>query len=113
MVHPDKLIKARLDSGLDVEYLELATNTGSSRSFIGNRARTTAGQTGISGSDVKQVPIPLPPVAEQRRISQAVFRFLGIERAIEPVAVTIASQVVRLRQRLLQRAFDDSSSIVA
>ena len=111
MVHPDKLIKARLDSGLDFEYLELATNTGSSRNFIDDRARTTAGQTGISGSDVKRVPIPLPPVAEQRRISQAVFRFLGIERAIAPIAVTIASQVVRLRQRLLRRAFDDSSSI--
>ena len=111
MVHPDKLIKARLDSGLDFEYIELAANTGSSRNFVDDRARTTAGQTGISGSDVKQVPIPLSPVAEQRRISQAVFRFLGIERAIEPVAVTIASQVVRLRQRLLRREFDDSSSI--
>ena len=107
MVHPDKLIKVRFDdSNLDLAYIELATNTGRSRSFIEGRARTTAGQTGISGSDIRQIPIPLPPVTEQRRISRTVVRFLDIEGAIEKIVATTASQLVQLRQCLLRGAFD-------
>ena len=108
MVHPDKLIKVRFvdAANLDLAYLELATNTGRSRGFIGGRVRTTAGQTGISGSDIKQVPIPLPPGDEQQRISRAVGRFLDIERAVEQTVAKTVGEVVRVRQCLLRLAFD-------
>ena len=112
VVHPDKLIKVRFvdPSNVDLAYLELATNTGSSRRFIDGRARTTAGQTGISGHDVKQVPVPLPPRAEQRRISQAVVRFIETEDAVEQYAVKTAAEADRLRRCLLGWVFDFESS---
>ena len=113
MVHPDKLIKVRVvGSCLDSGYVELATNTGSSRRFVDGRSRTTAGQTGISGSDIKQIPVPLPPDAEQRRISQAVVRFLGTEGAIERIVATTASRMVRLRKHFLRSAFDEHKFLI-
>ena len=107
LVHPDKLIKVRFVSlNLDLAYLELAANTGSSRRFIDGQARTTAGQTGISGHDIKQVPVPLPPSTEQRRISQAVAGCLGTEAVVERIGKTTATQIARLKQCVLRSAFD-------
>ena len=112
VVHPDKLIKVRFVdlSTVDLAYLELATNTGSSRRLIDGRARTTAGQTGISGHDIKQVPVPLPPRTEQRRISQAVARLIETEDAVEQYAVKTSAEAGRLRQCLLRWVFEFESS---
>ena len=112
VVHPDKLIKVRFVdlSTVDLAYLELATNTGSSRRFIDGRARTTAGQTGISGHDIKQVPVPLPPRTEQRRISQAVARLIETEDAVEQYAAKTSAEAGRLRQCLLMWVFEFESS---
>ena len=106
LVHPDKLIKVRLvDSDLDPSYLEVATNTGVSRRFIVQRARTTAGQTGVSASDIKQLPIPLPPAQEQRRISAAVIDSIDIANNVAHTAAKIASQTGSLRPSFLEQAF--------
>src|SRR5690606_32737003 len=61
-IYPDKLIRARL-LGPDVrpEYVAIAVNTGYSRRFISSRVKTTAGQSGVAGADLKRMPVPLPP----------------------------------------------------
>lgn len=106
-VHPDKLIKVRLLAAeLDLAYLELASNTGASRLFIERRTRTTAGQAGISGGDIKQMPIPLPPRAEQSRISGEADRSLTLADAARATLVASTPRAARLRQSILKWAFE-------
>jgi type I restriction enzyme S subunit len=105
-VHPDKLIKVRLCSGPLASYIELAANTGESRRHIDSRSRTTAGQSGISGGDLKQMPVPLPPISEQQRIAEAVEDFLSVAHAISHDLEREIHRCARLRQALLKWAFE-------
>lgn len=106
LVHPDKLIKVRLvDSDLDPSYLEIATNAGVARRFMVRRARTTAGQTGVSANDIKRLPIPLPPAREQRRISAAVADSLNIANNAAHTTARVVSQVHFLRHSFVEQAF--------
>ena len=61
-VHPDKIIRCKVATAeASVPgYLEVVLNTGYSRRFLEQRIRTTAGQSGVSGSDLRQIPVPLP-----------------------------------------------------
>ncbi|MGA7500993.1 MAG: hypothetical protein WBX00_30040, partial [Isosphaeraceae bacterium] len=78
-LHPDKLIRVKTILGAPLtNFLEIATNVGVSRQHMINRARTTAGQTGISGTDIREMPLPLPPLEEQREIVQEVEHRLSI-----------------------------------
>ena len=106
-VHPDKLIKVRFQAPeLDLAYLELATNTGASRRFVESRIRTTAGQAGISGGDLKQMPVPLPPRTEQIRISGEAERLLSLADSARETLVANALRTARLRQSILKSAFE-------
>ena len=69
VVHPDKLIRGEVVPDLvDPNFVALAMSTGASRAYIDLCGQTTAGQIGISGKQLKSAPIPLPPLAEQKRI---------------------------------------------
>jgi type I restriction enzyme S subunit len=107
VIHPDKLIRVRcLNNFPDRRYLEIAVNIGTSRQFIEKRIRTTAGQAGISGGDVKGIPIPIPPLLEQRRISDEVERLLSIETGTKQTTTTNLARAKRLRQSILKWAFE-------
>lgn len=105
-VHPDKLIKVRLCSDLHVPYVELAANVGESRRFIERRTRTTAGQAGISGSDLKQMPIPVPPLSEQVRIAAEVERLVSVADETKAAVAIDERRCLRLRQSTLKWAFE-------
>lgn len=105
-LHPDKLIRAKTAlAGLLSPYLEIASNVGVSRVHIEGRARTTAGQTGISGSDLRQMPIPLPPLAEQEQIVAEVERRLSVVSELEAAVEANLKRAERLRQSILREAF--------
>ena len=107
LVHPDKLIRVRTSLGRKAGvYMAIATSVGDSRAFIESKIRTTAGQSGISGQDVRNIPIPLCPVAEQERIVAEVEERLS---ALEAAACSVtqdATRADRLRQSILKRAFE-------
>ena len=105
-LHPDKLIRAvLLQTGVLPEFVQIVANAGHSRAFLSRRVRTTAGQAGISGTDVKQMPIPLPPLAEQRRIVTEVERRLSVIQQAEAAVEASRQRAERLRQSILKRAF--------
>jgi type I restriction enzyme S subunit len=85
--------------------LEIACNVGASRRHIERRARTTAGQTGISGVDIKEMPIPLCPLDEQMQIVEAVNSMLTGVRALVVSIETNRRKATTLRQSILKRAF--------
>jgi type I restriction enzyme S subunit len=79
MVHPDKLIRGVVVEHLvDPRFVSLAASAGASRAFIDDCGRTTAGQVGISGKQLKAVPMPLPPLAEQKRIVAKVDQLMAL-----------------------------------
>lgn len=105
-LHPDKLIRVKtvLAEPLSL-YIELASNVGISRTYIESKARTTAGQTGISGSDIRQIPIPLPSLKEQEQIVSEAERHLSLISQLETTVEANLKRAERLRQSILSEAF--------
>ena len=107
IVHPDKLIRGELASNRTVPgFIALAVNSGASRAFLAARVRTTAGQSGISGSDLHSTPIPLPSTRDQARIVAEVGRCLSIADQMEASLTLALRRAERLRQSILKRAFE-------
>ncbi|MFO1405604.1 MAG: hypothetical protein U1E96_13640 [Azonexus sp.] len=106
-LYPDKLIRGRVVSTALVEpkYVALAANVGWSRKHVDDLIKTTAGQQGISGSEIKQMPFPLPPLPEQHRIVAEVDRRLSIAREVEAEVETNLRRAQALRQSVLAKAF--------
>ena len=106
-LHPDKLIRVQVvSSGVRPAYVEICCNVGSSRNHVERRARTTAGQTGVSGTDIKQMPIPLPSLTEQEEIIAEVERRLSVVKEVEAQVEADLKRAARLRQSILKRAFE-------
>jgi type I restriction enzyme S subunit len=73
LLYPDKLIRARVRRDVvDPSYLEAAMAAPATRTQVRRRVKTTAGQVGIAGSDLRSIPIPLAPYSEQRHIVAAI-----------------------------------------
>lgn len=106
IVYPDKLIRCKLiTSGALPQFVAMMANVGASRDYLAKRVRTTAGQAGVSGGDLKGMPIPLAPAAEQTRIVAEVERRLSVVEELEAAVVANVQRATRLRQSVLQRAF--------
>jgi len=103
---PDKLIQTKLAvPSILPSYIEKAVNCGASREFIGRRIRTTAGQSGVSGSDIKAIPVPICCEAEQAAISALLSEVMS---RIGQLLAEIDRNLVRgegLRQSILKKAY--------
>jgi type I restriction enzyme, S subunit len=105
-IYPDKLIRVRVRADVLLPaFLVIAASTGEARGFIESRIRTTAGQAGISGGDLKALPLRVPPLAEQHRIVAEVDRRLSIVREVESEVDSNLKRAQALRQAVLARAF--------
>jgi len=108
VLHPDKIIKLRtidFDNDSCRNYLELCLNAGESRAFIKRNIKTTAGQQGIAGSDLKLTPIPLAAPEEQSEIVNIVEEKLSQIDALEIWCATELTRSATLRQSILKDAF--------
>jgi type I restriction enzyme S subunit len=105
-VHPDKLIRVQILPGCDAGFVELATNVGASRKHVESRTRTTAGQAGVSGADIKSLPVPLPPAAEQARIRKASDELLTVASSLSATVLASFARSARTRQSILKWAFE-------
>lgn len=105
-LYPDKLIQTRVAvTSIIPSYLEKAINSGGSRKFIEKRIRTTAGQSGISGSDVKQMPVPICCKGEQTIIVLHLDKLLSVIKAINEEIESALTKAKALRQSILKKAF--------
>ncbi len=75
------------------------------RTFIEQNAASSAGQNNVSLSLIHTMPIPLPPLAEQRRIVAEVERRLSVIRQAEATVEASLARAERLRQSILKQAF--------
>jgi type I restriction enzyme S subunit len=83
-INPDKLIRFRVDlTRCDPRYVCFAMNSRKTRDKIEAFCATTAGNIGISASNLKTVAIRVPPLSEQHRIVSKVTELLSLCDTLE------------------------------
>jgi type I restriction enzyme S subunit len=105
-LYPDKLIRAVVDrSKVEPAFLQIACSAGQTLREIIERRKTTAGQVGIAGGQLKTVSVPIPPLNTQREIWASVeASFLALDRLRAEIGGSLKS-VGQLRQAVLHKAF--------
>jgi type I restriction enzyme, S subunit len=103
---PDKLIQTRLiANSIKSSYIEKAVNCGKSRKYLESKIRTTAGQSGVSGEDIKGIPVPICSELEQNEILNIIEEQLSIATQNEEIIDLILKKAEALRQSILKKAF--------
>jgi type I restriction enzyme S subunit len=106
LVYPDKLIRVRVSKARVLpDWIEIAANSPQARDVIENKARTSAGQTGISGKDLKELLLPIPTLPEQQEIVRRVEDLFAFADRIEARLATAQKTVERLTPATLAKAF--------
>ena len=106
LTYPDKLIRVSPDTSIvDSAYLAMACSAGGSRQAIRSAVKTTAGQAGISGGEIKRILLYLPDLDEQRRRAAEFQEHDEAVRHVEENVKSVARRGDYLRRSLLTEAF--------
>ena len=96
-VYPDLMMKLRVSSRLDVGFIHLAMSQEAARDYLRARASGTSGSMPkINQTTLKSLPIPVPPLAEQRRIVAKVDELLALVDALETQLATSRATSAKL-----------------
>ena len=104
-VHQNHIIRARVCSEVEGGFVESFWNSPAGSLQVLNLASSTSGLYTLSVSKVSDIPLPLPPMAEQRRIVAEVERRLSVIQQSEIVVDASLTRAHRLRQSILKQAF--------
>lgn len=106
--YPDKLIKCipKLKNKIHSKYLQYYMNQGDARKYIRSKIKTTSGQHGISGADLKKTVVYLPDINRQEEIVELIESRLSVCDSIEKTVDTALQQAEALRQSILKKAFE-------
>jgi type I restriction enzyme, S subunit len=106
IAYPDKLIRAVVDqTRVHPRYIAIAVTAREGRREIEGYLKTTAGQVGIAGSQLKSVRIPLPPMDEQIRLVDYVEAGLSQVKRLRATLIRESTQAASLRRSILTQAF--------
>ncbi|MBS1155667.1 MAG: hypothetical protein H6R07_1591 [Proteobacteria bacterium] len=105
-VYPDKLIRVRVNKQkIAPKFVELAFGSHFVRRQVEDFVKSSAGQKGISGGDLKTTEIPIPPLDEQHEIVRRVETLFAFADRLEARYATARKQVEQLTPALLAKAF--------
>ena len=105
LTYPDKLIRVRLDTRAAMPaFIEAAACAQGARNFIDQQLKTSAGQVGVSGADLKRLPLPLAPLPEQQRITTKLDAVVARVDACRDRLVRVTPLLKRFRQSVLAAA---------
>jgi type I restriction enzyme S subunit len=107
LIYPDKLIRLRLLSQFVLPKLvRCFAESNMVRQEIEAYCATTVGNWGISASNLKEVKIPLPPLAEQHRIVAKVDELTALCDRLEAQLVTTQTENRRLLETVIHEALN-------
>jgi len=105
-IFPDLLIRARVSLRLSESFVELAARSDLARRYFQRSAQGTAGNMPkVDQTAIGALPVPIPPLAEQRRIVAAVERQLAAVERIEAIAAANLQRCEQMREMVLAKAF--------
>jgi type I restriction enzyme S subunit len=90
----------------DANYLAMVLLSDNTLKWATKRAKATAGQFNLTLEICRELPIPLPPIAEQYRIVAEMERRLSVAHKMEQTIEANLKRASRLRQAILKRAFE-------
>lgn len=105
LVYPDKLIRARVNNLAIPEYIEILFSSPQMRAQVTGCVKTTSGQKGISGKDLKDQSLKLPSIEEQKEIVSVVSKLLSQADSFEAQYISAKRMLSRLSQSVLSKAF--------
>ena len=106
LLYPDKLIRVRVDQKKILpKYLEIFSASFQAREYIESLIKSTSGQKGISGKDLKLLKVSLPSLEEQAQIVRRVEELFAHADAVEQQAKAALEKVNNLTQSILAKAF--------
>jgi type I restriction enzyme S subunit len=104
-IHQNHVFRARpFDAALAPKFVSWYANTFGQKFFF-DEGKHTTNLASISMTKLKELPVPIPPPAEQQRIVAEVERRLSVVDELEAVVSANLLRAARLRQAVLQRAF--------
>ena len=106
IVYPDKLMRLRANRSLtNPEYLVYALRSPFLRSQVEHLGRTTAGNIGINGGQVKSFKIPLPDLPTQQRIVHKLDAIQAQVDALKALQAETQAELDSLLGAVLAEAF--------
>ena len=101
-IYPDLMMKLRVSSELDTDYLYFAMSSEPARNFLRERASGTSGtMPKINQKTLKSLPIPIPPIQEQHRIVVKINQLMKMCNALEEKIDAAANQQTALLSSLM------------
>lgn len=105
-VYPDKLIRFRVDPEKALpRFVVIAMNSKAGRDQIEHFCQTTAGNIGISATNLRTVKMPVPPMTAQRRIVEQLDTLQGKVGTLQELQTEARREVGALMPAILDRAF--------
>jgi type I restriction enzyme S subunit len=103
--YPDRIFCGKLVPEVDGAFLSYAIQHPRVRATLEQAAKSTAGHQRISKSDLSPLSLPLPPLAEQEAIIEAVADQLSVIDHLEADMCNELRSAESLRQAILHYAF--------
>ena len=111
IMHPDKLIRVVVDPDtVDSRFIAYQMASPAVRTFLEPRIRTTAGQSGVSGGDIKAIPVVVPSLSQQRRIVEILEDHLSRLDAAAAQVATVQQRLETWRRLTLDRLVRELAS---
>lgn len=102
---PDLIIKVRVSEDIDLSYVHLASISPSGRQYLTeNASGAQATMPKINQATLLSLPIPLPPIAEQRRIVAKVDELMALCDQLETSLIGAEETQGKLLDALLAEA---------
>lgn len=106
LLYPDKLMRVRFDHKLVLpEYAEIFFQVPSVHERLVAKSKSSAGQNGVSGSDIKAQAFALPPIREQEQIVTRVNELFAFSAQIHKQLADVRAAVDRIVPAALAKAF--------
>ncbi|EGQ7895306.1 restriction endonuclease subunit S [Vibrio parahaemolyticus] len=105
LLYPDKLIRARVTEEVLPEFIEIYFSSPDAREAMTSHVKTTSGQKGISGKDIKNQVVRLPTLVEQKQVVRRVSALLAKADKVEKQYLDAKTRLDRLTQSILVKAF--------